>query len=53
MAEVHVNLDSCQASIQSKGEANKDRISAGVNDPWKNIEDLKGIGYGIVNGLKT
>lgn len=55
MAEVHVEVGAAAklTLFNPKGDANKDRISAGVNDPWKNIEDLKGTVYGIVNGTKN
>ena len=53
--EVHI-AEGAEAKItlfNPKGDYCCPGISAGVNNPWKDRDDLQGIVYGIVNGKKS
>ena len=53
--EVHIT-EGAEAKItlfNPKGNHNCPGISAGVNNPWTDRDDLQGVVYGIVNGKKS
>ena len=53
--EVHI-VEGAEAKItlfNPKGNHNCPGISAGVNNPWKERDDLQGVVYGIINGKKS
>lgn len=53
--EVHI-AEGAEAKItlfNPKGNHNCPGVSAGVNNPWKERDDLQGVVYGIVNGKKS
>lgn len=53
--EVHIT-EGAEAKItlfNPKGNHNCPGVSAGVNNPWKDRDDLQGVVYGIVNGKKS
>lgn len=53
--EVHIE-EGAEAKItlfNPKGNHNCPGISAGVNNPWKERDDLQGVVYGIINGKKS
>ncbi|MEC7654135.1 MAG: dihydroorotase [Bacteroidota bacterium] len=53
--EVHI-AEGAEAKItlfNPKGNHNCPGVSAGVNNPWKERNDLQGVVYGIVNGKKS
>ena len=53
--EVHI-IEGAEAKItlfNPKGNHNCPGVSAGVNNPWKDRDDLQGVVYGIVNGKKS
>ena len=53
--EVHIT-EGAEAKItlfNPKGNHSCPMVSAGVNNPWKDRDDLQGVVYGIVNGKKS
>jgi hypothetical protein len=55
MPEVHISegVEAKLTLFNPKGKHICPGLSAGVNNPWKNNEELEGEVYGIVNGKRT
>ena len=53
--EVHIaeGVEAKLTLFNPKGKHTCPGVSAGVNNPWKNNEELEGEVYGIVNGKRT